>query len=196
MCQPGRPRPQGESHDVSSSGLFAFQSAKSRGSSLSGFGLLLVLDLVEPLPGEAAVLLEARDAEVDVALDLVGVAALDQLVDEANDLVHRLGHLGPVVDVVEPEAARVLEVPLGRLPGALGARARRRLVDLVVHVGDVVDERHLVAALAQPALVPAAEHERPRVADVRAGVDGRAADVHPDRAGRLGQVDEPAQSVL
>ena len=39
MCQPGRPRPQGESHAVSSSGLFAFQSAKSRGSSLSGFGV-------------------------------------------------------------------------------------------------------------------------------------------------------------
>ena len=36
MCQPGRPRPQGESHHVSSPGLFAFQSAKSRGSSLSG----------------------------------------------------------------------------------------------------------------------------------------------------------------
>ena len=39
MCQPGRPRPHGESHHVSSvSGLFAFQSAKSRPSSLSGFG--------------------------------------------------------------------------------------------------------------------------------------------------------------
>jgi hypothetical protein len=39
MCHPGRPRPQGESHQVSSvSGLFAFQRAKSRPSSLSGFG--------------------------------------------------------------------------------------------------------------------------------------------------------------
>ena len=38
MCQPGRPRPHGESQAVSSPGLFAFQSAKSRGSSLSGFG--------------------------------------------------------------------------------------------------------------------------------------------------------------
>ena len=34
MCQPGRPRPQGESHHVSSPSLCAFQSAKSRGSSL------------------------------------------------------------------------------------------------------------------------------------------------------------------
>jgi len=38
MCQPGRPRPQGESHDVSSPSFVAFQSAKSRGSSLRGFG--------------------------------------------------------------------------------------------------------------------------------------------------------------
>ena len=50
MCQPGLPRPQGESHAVSSSGLFAFQSAKSRGSSLRGFALLL-LELVGLLPG-------------------------------------------------------------------------------------------------------------------------------------------------
>ena len=38
MCHPGRPRPHGESHHVSSSGLFAFQRAKSRGSSFSRFG--------------------------------------------------------------------------------------------------------------------------------------------------------------
>ena len=109
-----------------------------------------------------------------------------------DDLVHRLGHLRPEVDLVEPEAARVLEVPLGRLARALGARARRRLVDLVVDVGDVVHERDVVAALAQPALVPAREHERARVADVGAGIDGRAADVHADRAGRLRQLDEVA----
>ena len=34
MCQPGRPRPQGESQAVSSSGFCAFQSAKSSGSRL------------------------------------------------------------------------------------------------------------------------------------------------------------------
>ena len=38
MCQPGRPRPHGASQAVSSPGLFAFQSAKSRGSSFSGLG--------------------------------------------------------------------------------------------------------------------------------------------------------------
>ena len=35
MCQPGLPCPQGESHQVSSSGFRAFQSAKSCGFSLT-----------------------------------------------------------------------------------------------------------------------------------------------------------------
>src|SRR5438477_3467247 len=47
---------------------------------------LLLLDLIRPLAGEAAVLREARNAEVDVALDRVGVPGVDELVDEANDL--------------------------------------------------------------------------------------------------------------
>ena len=38
MCQPGRPTPHGDSQEVSSSSLVAFQSAKSRGSSFAGFG--------------------------------------------------------------------------------------------------------------------------------------------------------------
>ena len=47
--------------------------------------------------------------------------------------------------IAEAEVARVLEIPLGRPRGQLGACARRSVVDLVVDVGDVVHERHLVA---------------------------------------------------
>jgi hypothetical protein len=39
MCQPGRPRPQGDSHEVSSFGFVAFQRAKSRWSSFRSLGL-------------------------------------------------------------------------------------------------------------------------------------------------------------
>ena len=35
MCQPGRPSPQGDSHQVSSPSLRAFQSAKSWGASFT-----------------------------------------------------------------------------------------------------------------------------------------------------------------
>ena len=38
MCQPGRPSPHGDDQCVSSPSFVAFQSAKSRGSSLSAFG--------------------------------------------------------------------------------------------------------------------------------------------------------------
>ena len=65
--------------------------------------------------------------------------ALDEAGDEVDDLVHRLCHLREAVDLVEPEPADVIEVPLGRLSGAGSARFRRSFVDLVVDVGDVVD---------------------------------------------------------
>ena len=54
MCQPGRPRPHGDSHQVSSASLCAFQSAKSRGSSLSSLassssvGLCIASSSVRP----------------------------------------------------------------------------------------------------------------------------------------------------
>ena len=49
----------------------------------------------------------------------------------------------------ETEIVDVLEVPLRRVGGELGARAARgRLVDLVVDVRDVVDECHVVATRA------------------------------------------------
>ena len=67
MCQPGRPAPQGESHAVSSPGLFAFQSAKSRGSALSGFGSCSST-WSSLLPRQPSVARVGRDAEVDVAV--------------------------------------------------------------------------------------------------------------------------------
>ena len=79
------------------------------------------------------------------------------------------------------------------LRGELGARAGRSVVDLVVDVGDVVDELRVVAVRAQPRAQPHADDERPRVADVGARVDRRAAEVHADRAGRRRQLDERAR---
>jgi len=175
MCQPGRPRPQGESHHVSSPGLLAVE------------------ELVRALAGELPVFRVARDAEVDVALDVVREAALVELRDEADDLRNRLGRPRQVVGPAEPERVGVLEVPLRRARGELGTRTRRGPVDLVVDVGDVVDERDVVAAPAEPAPEPHPEHERAGVPDVRTRIDGGAADVHPDRPGRRRQLLEPSR---
>ena len=55
---------------------------------------------------------------------------------------------------------------------------RRGFVDLVVDVGDVVDEYRLVAALAQPRTKPHSDHDRTSVADVCARIDRWPADIH------------------
>ncbi len=158
-----------------------------------GAGLLPLLHLVGPLPGEPPVLRIARDAEVDVAAGGVRMPRRDQLLDEVDDLGDALRRLRQLVRHAEAEVAGVLEIPLRRARGELGARAGRGVVDLVVHVRDVVDERDLVAAVPQPVAQPHAEDERARVADVRALVDGRAAEVHPDGTVlRRGQFDEAA----
>ena len=192
MCHPGRPRPQGESHHVSSPVLVRLPEREVAGVFLERVRLLL-LDLVRPLAGQATVLGEARDPEVHVPLDRVCVVLVDQRLDERDDLRHDLAGLRHVVRLAEAEAARVLEVPLGRAGCQLGAGAGGGLVDLVVDVGDVVHQRHVVSLRPQPGAQPHPEHEGPRVADVGPRVDGRSADVHPDRPGRLGQLVEPAR---
>ena len=105
MCQPGRPGPQGESQEVSSSGLWAFQRAKSSGSSLSEADpasspwSMSSVRRLESLPYSAI----AADLEVDVAARLVGVAGVDQLGDQLQDLADRLGRQRLGVGAAEPE---------------------------------------------------------------------------------------------
>ena len=143
--------------------------------------------VVELGAGEPPVLRERGNAEVDVAAGLVGEPALDQLLDQRDDLRQVLGrerlHIGPA----ETEIVGVLEVPLRRPAGQLVARdplRRRGFIDLVVDVRNVLDQLDPVVLVLEPALQPHRDDERPRVADVDPLVDGRAADVHADRSGR------------
>ena len=143
--------------------------------------LLLRFHLVGPLAGQPAVVGEAGDAVVDVALRLVGEAHGDELLDQGDDLRDRLGRLRLEVGPSEPELVRVLDVPAARVLGQLGARARGRRVDLVVDVGDVLCQRHVVAGASEPAREPHGQDERAGVADVDPLVDGWPANVHRDR---------------
>ena len=115
MCQPGRPRPQGESHHVSSPGLLPFQSAKSSGSRLCSPGS------ADPAPSsswsmrwllEHPVAVEAAHREVDVAAGLVGVPARDQLLDQRDDLGHRLGRQRLAVGPAQAQQLGVGDVGL------------------------------------------------------------------------------------
>ena len=113
--------------------------------------------------------------------------AIDQRLDVVDDRADRLGGQRLEVGAPELQAIRVGAVVRGHLGGELRARARvggirstRGVVDLVVDVGDVDHERRCVALVLEEALEQAEHDERPRVADVDAAVNGRAAGVDAD----------------
>jgi hypothetical protein len=111
---------------------------------------LAVFDLGDALPRQAAVDPVLGDAEVDVSAGGIGRTAGNERLDELDDLRDELRDPRHSVRHSKPQRPDVLQIP-GR--GGIrqsGAGPWRGRVDLVVDVGDVVDERHLVAGFEQP----------------------------------------------
>ena len=108
---------------------------------------LLLLDLVRPLAAQPPVVRVARNAEVDVPIGLVGEAATNELLDHRDLVADGLDGRRLDVRTAETEPVGVLDVPARCVRGEPRARAGRRVVDLVVDVGDVHDELRLVAPL-------------------------------------------------
>ena len=186
MCHPGRPRPQGESHQVSSLGFGGLPEGEVARVLLDLSGLLRH-HLLEARTREPTVLGESRHTEIHVAFRFVGEPAGDQLLGEGDDLPDGLGGERLDVGTAEAQAVRVLDVPAGGPAGELGtadAEGPRGIVDLVVDVGDVLGELHGVPAVLEPALEPHRQHEGAGIADVNALVHRRPAEVHADRARR------------
>ena len=140
----------------------------------------------EPLAGEPAVRLELRDRVVDVAVvGGVRVALVDEPLHHRDDLRDVLGRARLVVAERHAERRAVLVVGADE---ALGQRLHRLAVllraldDLVVDVGDVADERDVVAGRQQVAAHDVEHDQHARVAEVAVVVDRDAADVHADLA--------------
>jgi hypothetical protein len=141
--------------------------------------------VVEVLVGELQISLVRADVEVDVAVGLVGVAALDEA-------PHHLDHLGDVTGgarlVRGREAAQGVVTGVERAlvlvtDGPPGAALLGGLPDdLVVDVGDVPDERDVVPAVLEPAAHDVEVQPGPDVPDVRGGLDSRATEVDRDTA--------------
>ncbi len=158
MCQPGRPSPQGESQARVLARLARLPEREVERVllELGAAGLLALVHLVGVAVRELAVAVEAADPEVDVTPGLVGVPALDQRLDQRDDLGDRLGRQRLGVGAAEAERARCPRRRRRSSRAASSAEAipalARRGVDLVVDVGDVDDERRLVAlVLEEPA---------------------------------------------
>src|SRR5688572_7120749 len=142
------------------------------------------LHIVELAPGDLAVILIPRDAEVDVAIFCrVSIALFDQALDELNDERHRLTDLGigrgrqhiqilQITPIVLDIALRELERIFAELVGAVD--------DFVVHVGVIHNVVDFVAAVFEITPDDIEHQRRHGMPHMRVIVNGHAADVHPD----------------
>ena len=118
---PPRPAaPQGESQATSSSGFCGLPQREVERVALvlAGLDPPARLQLVRPLAGERAVRLTRPHREVDVAAGLVGLAAVDQLLDQRDDLGDRLGGPRLTVGTADAEPIGVGEEVLASSPAA------------------------------------------------------------------------------
>ena len=147
------------------------------------------LQIVQLEVAELAVLRVALDAEVDVAvLGHIGVAGVDQVLDDVQNLLDVLGGAGLDGGLFAVQTGGILEVlGLEALGDFLhGSTLFLALLDeLVIDVGDVGDIDDLVAAVLKVTAQGVEDDERAGVADVDIVVDGGAADVDAVLAGHL-----------
>ena len=151
-----------------------------------GHAAPFALHLFRGAIAELAVIVVLGHVEVDVALGLVGKALGDQRLREVDDLVDVLGAAGEVVDGVDAQGIDIAKVVGRHLLGQGGHRdpAGIGLVDqLVVNVGDVHDERHVVARVGQVAFDGVEDHRADHVPDVAWLIDGGAAQIDSNLAG-------------
>ena len=106
-----------------------------------------------------------------------------------------------MVGAAETQRVGVGHVERGHLLRQLGARAALRsrgVVDLVVDVGDVDDQRRLQTLMCEKPLEQAEDHKRAGVADVDAAVDRGPArvDADPARVARAQRLELAAAGVV
>ena len=139
------------------------------------------LQVVDIATGKLAVLGEGTHREVHVAIDLVGMATIDEALHELDHLGNLLRGTRAHVRIVDAEGVHVIDEGLGierrDLLGRL-ALLLRAPDDLVIDIGDVLDEGDLVTAILQVLAHHVEDEEGARVADVNVVVDRGATCVH------------------
>ena len=148
--------------------------------------------VVEAATAQFAVVGELFDAVIDVVVDDVGIAFVDEGLDHVDDFIHVFRYAGILVGPADVELVHDVEV---RCDIAVGngiprdAFAVGSVDDLIVDVGEVLDVRDFIAQVFQIALDDVPRDERTGIAHVGMVVRRNAADIHLDLARRNGHED-------
>ena len=168
---------------------------------ISGVLLQIVIHLAAQLPVAALQIVQLQvaqlavvgiglDAEIHIAVaGHVGVAGLNEVADDGDDLLDMLGGAGTDGGLHHVEALGILDVLRLELAGHLqhgDALLLALLDELVVNVGDVGHKNDLVAPVLQIAAQRVKDDHGAGVADVYKVVHGGAADVDAVLAGGEG----------
>ena len=148
------------------------------------------LQLVKVIMRKAAVMRERACRKVHVAVGFVSVPLVDERLHDLDDLGDVFGRARMHGRRTDAQPLRVGEIRVDIARGDFGHGAALGLGlgdHLIVHVGEVLHEHDLVAAVFEIAAQQVEKHEAARVADVDIVVDRRAAGVHPHPAVADGQ---------
>ncbi len=139
------------------------------------------LHILQVALGQLQVVAKGLHGKVDIAGSGIGMAVVDQALDNGDDIVDMVGCLGFDGGTQHPQPVHVL-VKGGNVAIRDGAVITAFLVgpvdDLVVDVGIVADIGHLIPAKTQVAVDHVKDDPGPGMADVAEVVDRHAADIH------------------
>ena len=138
---------------------------------------------------QLAVVLKFAGAEINAAVQRVGIARIHNLLYQRDDLRNGFGRLGM-------HRGRADAQTFGVGPEFVDIALRHRFIvgsffvclvnDFVVNVSKVLDKAHVVAFVFQVTAQHVKNAERARIANMDVVIDGWAAGVHPDLSGLNG----------
>ncbi len=188
MCQPGRPwAPRRFPRRLAGLGRFPQHEIERIAFGLVDLDARAGAQVREALAREPAVRLELRHRVIHIAIvGRVGVSLVDECLHHGNDLRHVLRRTRLAVGTRDSERLAIFLVGPDE---ALGQRRHRLAVflravdDLVVDVGDVAHEVHVVTGSDQVATHEIEHDQHACVTEMAIVINGDAADVHADLAG-------------
>lgn len=143
----------------------------------------------ETAAAQLAVIFVFGAAEVDIAVERVGVTLFDQFADHVEHIANMVSGVREVIDGVDAHELQIIEIVVGHLFGE-GFDCHALFVgfvdELVVDIGNVDDEGDVIAGVGQVAFDGVEDDGADHVADVSGLIDSGTAEVHFDPAGLNG----------